>query len=295
MKNVPSILGSFLRQFGRDQRGTAITEFTICLPAFILMFLGITTIGQHWRVGVETAARANKQMWGRAIPVQKSLVNIMHQSPTLAAIQGGVQTWGSLSDYPIADATLAGSYIGLGIDGTEGEAKVPTLVGAIAGVGPSIIFANRPITNNYAADAVEDDFPNPPPTTGASALILFNAVLAIPPTPFLVPRHAIAAGTRYGQEEGSSSQSYTTPWAGAQSASADYRVMVAPRPVEVGPFKDIIPIGYNRLGAEEYTCFREVLGINWNQPFVGCPAMGPGYYGSPPTTGALLAGAMILP
>lgn len=280
---------SLLRMFRRDQRGTAITEFTITLPLFILTFLGITTIGKYWRTGIDTSIRANKSMWGNAIPVQKNLVD-WHQSPTISAFQGGAQTVGNISPYPVADIALGGSYIGLGIDGTKGEAAVPTLIGGISGLGFGVLFATEPFLNDYAKDVFEDAFPNPPPFTGASALILWNAVLAVPPTPFLVPRHAIAAGSRYGQEQGQASQNYTVPWGGTYTTSADYRVMVAPRPVDT----DFIPVGYNRLGAEEYECFREVLGINWSQPYIGCPGMGPGYYGSPPSTGALISG-MILP
>lgn len=274
--NLTMTIRGLVGRLTGDERGTALTEFTICLPVFVMLFIIITELGQLEAEGVSVMVRANKDMWSNAIPVQKELIDIVHQSPQLAAVQGGAQTISNISDYPVADITLGGSYAGLAIGGTNGEKAIPTLVGGIASAGITPIFASEPITNSFARDQYYDTWPNPLPTTGAPALALWNAVIAVPPTPFLVPRQAIAAGNRYGQEQGQSSTSHATVW-GTKNLSADYRVQVAPRPVEALGFKDWIPVGYSRLGAEEYQCFREVLGINWTQPFIGCPVMPPFY------------------
>lgn len=259
-----------------DQRGSAMTEFTICLPAFLILFVGITELGQLEAAGVEVQLRANKDMWRNALPVQKDLVNLLHQSPQLAALQGGLQVVGNTSEYPVADLALGASYVGLGLNGTEGEAEVSTFVGGIAAIGPGAVFGSEPVPSFFAEDVFDDTWMNPLPVVSAPALVLWNAVQAVPPTPFLVPRQAIAAGNRYGQEEGSASTAHGSIW-GTHNLSADYRVQVAPRSVG----SEFIPIGYSRLGAEEYDCFKEVLGIDWAQPFIGCQFMPPFYWSGP--------------
>lgn len=268
-----------LHRLRYDERGSAMTEFTICLPAFLILFVGITELGQLEEAGLQVQLRANKEMWGNAIPVQKTMMDIVHQSPQLAALQGGAQVLGNTSEYPVADFALGGSYLGLGFNGTEGEAEVSTLVGGVAAVGPGAIFGSEPEPDFFAEDVFNDRFMNPLPFAGG-ALTLWNAVQAVPPTPFIVPRQAIAAGNRYGQEEGAHSMTHNTIW-GSHNLSADYRVQVAPRPVQALGFTDFIPIGYSRLGAEEYDCFKEVLGINWSQPFIGCEFMPPFYWSGP--------------
>jgi hypothetical protein len=273
--NLKTTIARLFRRVDHDERGTALTEFTICLPVFVMLFIIITNLGQLQVEGVGVMIQANKEMWGNAIPVQKKLVDIVHQSPQLAAVQGGAQVINNFSDYPIADATLGGSYIGLLAGGTNGEKMIPTLVGGIASAGISPIFMTEPVTNSFARDVFNDTFPNPVMPVGG-AIAVWDPALAVPPTSFIVPRQAIAAGNRYGQEQGAASKVHSTVW-GNKNLSADYRVQVAPRPVEAFGLKDWIPIGYSRLGAEQYQCFREVLGINWTQPFIGCPIMPPFY------------------
>lgn len=55
--------GSIFHRLDRDERGTALTEFVIILPVFIIVFAGILKLRKVGNEAVEHNVRANKKLW----------------------------------------------------------------------------------------------------------------------------------------------------------------------------------------------------------------------------------------
>ena len=56
-------LWSLVNGIRRDERGTALTEFVIILPVFIMVFAGILQLRKVGNEAVEHQVRANKKLW----------------------------------------------------------------------------------------------------------------------------------------------------------------------------------------------------------------------------------------
>jgi hypothetical protein len=263
----------------RDEDATAMTEFVICLPVFLILFVGIADLGKMLSVGTEVKVRANTEMWNDALPVSKDLIDPVHMSPTLAAGDAALDFTNKIGPYPISEAVLAASYGGLVADGSRLESAIIHKSGSIAAIDPTILFRVRPTSVNFAEDQIADAWPNPVPA-GPGALAAWTPFTWWPPLQPLVPRQAIAAGARYGQEEGTHDDNVQTVW-GNQHLEAWYDVQVAPRPVDT----EFIPVAFSRLGAEEYGCVSSVLGINIiPRHLIGCQA----FFWMPPIPSAWL-------
>lgn len=57
--------------FHQDQEGTSMTEFVMCLPVFIIIFIGIQDLAVMNVAGVRVKVQAAKSMWEQTVPPHK--------------------------------------------------------------------------------------------------------------------------------------------------------------------------------------------------------------------------------
>lgn len=72
-----------LRRFRRDERGTALTEFIIVLPIFVIIFAGVGHLTRLNKTAIRLGATSYAQMWDKAIKVQNGEQGI-HVVPAAA-------------------------------------------------------------------------------------------------------------------------------------------------------------------------------------------------------------------
>ena len=78
--DAPGALVAFIGRAHRDEHGTALTEFIIILPIFILIFAGITHLARLNQAAIRVGGTAYSQMWDKAKEVQTGDPGI-HISP----------------------------------------------------------------------------------------------------------------------------------------------------------------------------------------------------------------------
>jgi hypothetical protein len=203
----------------REDEGTALTEFVICLPVFIIIFIGISDLWKMQNAAVAVQIIATKNMWTAAIPVQQSMTaSPMHMS----AQSGGMTVVSTVNKRTqlsfVNKAIWTGKALGMGLGGHFGESYYMTLPihsrfkndlpdNKVAMVATDLLKGNK---GKPVAELVNDS-----PMGGIAML-----------------RPSIAAGIRYGMVGGEASQSLNTSIAGGASytLSAGYDISVAPYP-----------------------------------------------------------------
>jgi hypothetical protein len=239
-----------------DERGTSMTEFVICLPVFILIFIGIVNLNKLQQESLAVKMRATNKMWSQAIPVQKSN-QAARMLPVAQGIAAGAHI-GSHFRYPIADGIGIASAGGLTGFGHFGESWGMTLpVDAMANIGVELAMQGNKVYGTssdvyYTRDIVDDGIIKSSPS-GSGPLGALNSLVSAAGV-----RAAVGAGIRYGLATGEDKATVT--FAGQNfELSAGYDVLVAPKPTA-----EAITIAVTRLGVESYKPFNGVLGIEWS-------------------------------
>lgn len=198
----------------RDERGTALTEFIILLPIFVLIFAGITHLAKLNTAAIRVGGEAYSQMWKKAKDVQTDDPGI-HVSPspagrtvsTNAGIYRGLQEEPGMQQIVRRETTSHGD--GLSSNGHMGEsfARVSRvhndvgfrevdadLTGQINGVTGDSAYAKRLFDDAPSAQVY---FPH-----HSGALGAFDGMLDGPGM-----RPVLAAGMRYGTVIGNARES----------------------------------------------------------------------------------------
>jgi hypothetical protein len=224
----------FRNLFAR-QDASAMTEFVVGLPIFILLFVGILSFQRIGRAGVIVKAEAHSKMWVKAIGVTKNLMPGWSMSPVTAAVEAGVfhgKTGGSALDYALDSGAGVAAVTGVS-GGIMGESysrvrpfDVVENIGDADGevtykLNESYLIADK----KFIAYDLMNDAVNYSPGAGGGALGVLNNIVT-----GLGARPAIAAGIRYGI-----SGDYSTKDVklfGGQTATFEARSHVAnaPRP-----------------------------------------------------------------
>lgn len=220
--------------FKRDERGSAMTEFVIFLPVFVVTFAGIVNLGKFGYETTRTQVLAQKQLWSKVIPVTYSLADgTQHMSSVVAGGMAAGHLAGLAGDgdnpQQVADGIEAGIMSGgLALSGHWGESytrvKPFQVVGFANDVDPKF-SAEDVIGDQPYPHSLLNDGPNRPKPDGIVGLI--TAVLA---GSGAVP--AMAAGIRYGEVFGEENRSFSVGTLGNFSAEAHYDVLVAPSPLK---------------------------------------------------------------
>ena len=222
--------------FHRDERGVAMTEFVMFLPAWVVTFVGVFALG---KLGVETTKvkmLAQRNMWDGVIAISDAEVEINeNMSPRVAGPVAAAHLAGLVgnADNPQqaqdgVEAVITGG--GLGLFGHWGEsyARVKPFelipISDFAEVD-DLTFEGKPdILNDrdYPAMLLDDSVPTSAPSGGLADIL--SAVLG---AAGFMP--ALGAGVRYGTVFGEI-EGHSIPIAGGQTmtASAHYDILVSP-------------------------------------------------------------------
>lgn len=189
----------------QDEEGSAMTEFVIGLPVFIMLFIGILNMHALALGGVLVKGRAHAKMWTKAIEVQTDIVPGWEASPISAAGEAANfhrNTGGTLLDY----ALDAGEGVGA-ITGASGGIMANSYmrvkpIDYVENIGATydgdvtwninedyLIVQEDSIANDLMSDAL--DFSAFGGSSGGLGIL--NGVLD-----FAGVRPALAAGVRYG-------------------------------------------------------------------------------------------------
>lgn len=244
-----------------DSRGTALTEFVITLPIFIMVFVAISHLWKLEQMSTRTRMRAATTMWDQAMSVANGgmLPEFSRGLPQIAA----VDAMSEITSYPSfgagADAAALMKNAGLAASGSKDESEmVSSFVSGAPGSHP-------PYGSDFARNMTKDDFgPHPLPLRYEWYFLPFlpAGILSFNPA----TRHALAIGTRYGLAGGHDSDSVTLSGK-SFSFEAHYDVLVAP--VSATREHEWIVVGFSRLAAEQSSCLSSVLEIT-GSPNLDC-------------------------
>ena len=249
------------RAFHRDEDGTSLTEFVICLPVFVIIFLGIHDLSYLVRDGVRVKTTAAKLTWEAAMQPQRAsgisqfMPNINTSMPQLAAVDA-LGKINSPRSSMLGDGMALVSTTQLLAQGSKGESKTYKSWAQAPGSldpwrHPRLTFAQRM--------TVDDRMRNLP--RGGPGLELFNVAI---PFSLMGTRQAIAAGARYGMAQGKSSLSGSVSGGFSYNFGAAYDVLLSPVSVQGQIPGELFIIGFSRLTAEEDRCLRSILSITRN-------------------------------
>lgn len=218
----------------REENGTAVTEFVMFLPVFVVTFAGIVNLGKFGYETTQTQILAQKQLWANVVPITHGIANGgIHMSSVGGGLEAAAHLGGLAgdSDNPqqVADGLEAGVMsLGLAVNGHWGESyarvKPFKVIGFANDVDPTYdatdIIGEQPYPNSLLNDG-----PNRPKPDGIVGVI--TSVLA---GSGAVP--AMAAGIRYGEVYGEQNRSFNVGNVGSYNAEAHYDVLVAPSPLK---------------------------------------------------------------
>lgn len=252
-----------LGAFHRDRRGTAMTEFVITLPVFIIIWVGMLDLYQVERESVRVKMEASHATWQNAMDVANSnglIPPIDTGSPMLAASQ----TMGNISQYPSENGDWMAQLKNLGLlsNATSGEAKRATQPLSFLGQSPP---GNVPGENlsAYPRDMVDDSRWNPI-TSAPGSLVIYAGVI---PLSFFGPNQTPAAGMRYGASFGEAERSFTV---GGRSRTYQASYDVLNTPVDKpNMLQDLMVVpGFSRLMAEEDPCLSNILEMSTDMGYM---------------------------
>ncbi|MFB6264561.1 MAG: TadE/TadG family type IV pilus assembly protein, partial [Bradymonadaceae bacterium] len=197
-----------------DERGTALTEFVITLPVFVVIFSGLVYLGRLTHGSMEVRLEATEQMWSRAMDVQHGSTTGFghpnHKMPPWAAGQALSRITGESRNLFVDYSMGVPKNIGMAIDGHFGESDgvTPPPVDAVAGRivrNPGAVVGGTVASNMVVDDMANlmNPLPGPP-----SALSVFQISR---PYSLLGPRPVGAAGIRYGLVSGQDSVTVDIP------------------------------------------------------------------------------------
>lgn len=187
----------------RSERGSAMTEFIIGLPVFVLLFVGIASFVRIGQAGVLVKAEAHAKMWQKAIPVTTNLNPGWAMSPITAAGEAAVfhnNTDGSALDYALDSGSGLAAVTGLSggiMAESYSRVKPVDIVENIGAANEKVTYKLDesyliPDKQSIAYDLMNDGV-NFSASGGGGVLGALNGLLS-----FAGARPALAAGVRYG-------------------------------------------------------------------------------------------------
>lgn len=229
-----------IRDFFRDERGSAMTEFTMFLPVWITVMIGVINLGKFGMHATNVRVEAQKDLWNQAIAISGDFAaEGEHLIPLAAGIEAAAK-YGELAgkegnDQPVIDGIEAATNAaGLGLFGHYGESYEKTL--------PLDAVFDLPVEPEFQASEVLqlDDQSRYPHAllndslgdanmdlSGSSNILGTILGSLISASGF---HHSAGAGIRYGSvfAEKSESGSFIAG-RGNYTAAAHYDVLVPPR------------------------------------------------------------------
>ncbi|MEZ4461907.1 MAG: hypothetical protein R3E66_19730 [bacterium] len=193
------------RIFVHGESGSAMTEFVMFLPVFVVTFAGLVNLGKFGYETTQTQILAQNQLWANVMPITHGIADGGEHMSSVAAGGAAAAHLAGLAgdgDNPqqLADGYEAGVMsLGLAIGGHWGEsyARVkPFSVTSLANDVDPQFSASDVIGEQPFPQSILNDGPNRPTPSGVVDVIttLLSGSGALP---------AMAAGIRYGEVFGS--------------------------------------------------------------------------------------------
>lgn len=244
----------------RDRRATALTEFVITLPVYMVMLMGIMTLYELHQ-GVMTSERAaSGNAWEDTVNLQTNGMFNWDSAQRVTPPTGLGSVYSFYNDYEWsayagADALTTGG--GLYLDsGLKGDVIGNVADFNVSGVTSPVTGATDVMCNPSHTRNLMDDVGNFSSGTGGSLAGTINSALN-----YSGVRPGVAAGIRYGITGGSDDLTFGTGGFRGYEAEANtgYMVSSPTQPTERFPsvafsyleiygndaFNDLAPLGWN--------------------------------------------------
>jgi hypothetical protein len=234
-----------------DEDGVAMTEFVICLPVFIIIFIGMVDLYKLSNAGVAIQIQATARMWTNAIEVQKS--GPLSLSPHMNATVAGGQALSKVGEREMSAvkrALYSAEYAGMLTTGHFGESYantilvesvfrvnmgLPTPGGKVKATVGQVVDAQGIVTKKMVNDGIGGLWPG------------------------------VGAGIRYGLVNGKAEQTVATRL-GSSTLKAGFDVNVAPY-AHKGALDHGTTMITARMQLMSRPLFQTLYGINSSQRF----------------------------
>lgn len=214
-----------IRRAHQNQRASALTEFIIGLPIFILIFAGISDIYSLNNKALVVKATASSKTFADAVSIQTTL-RPKHMNPVGSALVDlGQGNYSGFGDAFINGLSGAGIYADSGVKVNLADIILPVNPSPEITLGPIMGQADGSGSNLYSYNLLNDlvsfekeAFTQPSFTQITSGILSMTGA-----------RPAIAAGIRYGAARGEEPGSVTGNF-GTYDMGARYSLPAPPMP-----------------------------------------------------------------
>lgn len=245
--------------FTAEEDGATLVEFVVVLPVFMIIMVGIFNFAEINRNSVQVKMDAADSMWTQAMDKQNTTVwsqyatNPINTNPQLAAVAAAPKLLKNKRS--VWNTGRAGiKNLNMAAKSSKGESKS---MAKLAGHSSATPWDGSQET--FTKRMTDDDRMRILPR-GRKGLQVFNLSV---PVSLIGTRHAMAAGTRYGMVQGSSTRNSTINHL-TYDTYATYDVLLSPVSIKGKGFfnpAELITRGFSRLAAEEDDCLKSVLSI----------------------------------
>lgn len=227
---------ALLKKF-RSESGSAMTEFVIGLPIFIMIFSGMGVLYRLNHESLIVKADANAQMWADA---EASMVGMV-------PLVGAATSVGSIGDLFQNGLSGAGIYADSGV-----KVRIPkTLMPGAVSVTPKLTIGGiMGSTDEYVSHRLLNDMVDPT-WHGGGFVGAFNSIIQ---TAGAGP--AIAAGMRYGAVDGEATRSFSTKFGDLNFESGKLDV-----PMPNASVHRVAPVIMTRLALESTERYKKPIQV----------------------------------
>lgn len=142
-----------LRRLDDEEQGTAMTEFVICLPIFIFIFIGIADLYRLHNKTSTMQITAVQQMWSKAMPIQKNALNLQYMNAQVGAgvwtstlsQRGNMSALATVNEAAVPLGMVAGGHFGESFARTKLisplgiNSRVPAPPGTVKAFGKDVV------------------------------------------------------------------------------------------------------------------------------------------------------------
>lgn len=201
-----------MNRFHQNQSGSALTEFVVGLPIFIILFHGIINLYDVNNRAMHTMAEAERDVWQQSLQIQTDRFADPTRMSPLTNL--GSTIFGGPESRSVSDALDVSSSVSLWADAAM-KAEVPTSL-IESDVEPHVDLADVMGSDELYSHNLMNDLPSTGFSAGSGWAGKLSGFLDL-----VGARPAIAAGMRYGVVRGEASSEVQTRYG---DFDLDYRV-----------------------------------------------------------------------